>query len=159
MPLNNNTKLRFKIAWFWYHYQIISVLPKGRSSTASAGTKATILPKAGLPQQTEEPRLQFYQELKRCGSFPLLFAPHSLFSIRTDLKRSEKISGAPKWRWGEWIWLTGPSRLHRNSPQGLNISSIRFLTRSEIRKSQSRFAPDFDTLPNISNKCLPYFHM
>ena len=24
-----------------------------------------------------------------------------------------------------WIWLTGPSGLHRNSPQGLHISSIR----------------------------------
>ena len=24
-----------------------------------------------------------------------------------------------------WIWLTGPSGLYRNSPQGLNISSIR----------------------------------
>ena len=29
------------------------------------------------------------------------------------------------WRWGEWIWLTGLSGLHRNLPQGLNISSIR----------------------------------
>ena len=37
--------------------------------------------------------------------------------------------------------LTGLSGLHRNSPQGLNISSIRVLTRSEIRKSQSPFAP------------------
>ena len=40
---------------------IISVLPKGRSFTASAGTKVTVLPKAGLPPQTKEPRLQFYQ--------------------------------------------------------------------------------------------------
>ena len=29
------------------------------------------------------------------------------------------------WRWGEWIWLTRPSRFHRNLPQGLNISFIR----------------------------------
>ena len=63
--------------------------------------------------------------MDRCGSFPLLSAPHSLFSIWTDLKRSEKIPGAPAWRWGEWIWLTVPSRLHWNSPQGLNISYIR----------------------------------
>ena len=47
---------------------------------------------------------------------------HSLFSIWTDLKSSEKIPGALTWRWGEWIWLTGPSGL---SPQGLNISSIK----------------------------------
>ena len=63
--------------------------------------------------------------MDRCGSFPLLSAPHSLFSIWTDLKRSEKIPGAPTWSWGEWIWLTGSSGVHRNSPQGLNIGSIR----------------------------------
>ena len=63
--------------------------------------------------------------MNRCGSFPLPSAPHSLFSMWTNLKRSEKIPEAPRRRWGEWIWLTGPSGLHRNSPQGLNISCIR----------------------------------
>ena len=29
------------------------------------------------------------------------------------------------WRWGEWIWLTGPTGLHWNLPQELKISSIR----------------------------------
>ena len=82
---------------------------EGRSSIASSGTKAAVLPGRN-----------------RCGSFPLLSAPHSLFSICTDIKTSEKIPGAPTWRWREWIWLTGPSGLHWNSPQGLNISSIRF---------------------------------
>ena len=33
--------------------------------------------------------LQFYLGLNRCCSFPLLSAPHSLFSIWTDLKRSQ----------------------------------------------------------------------
>ena len=75
--------------------------------------------------RTQEPKLQFHQELNRCGSFPLLSVPHSLFSILTDPKGSRKIPEAPTWRWGEWIWLTGPSELHRDSPQGLNISSIR----------------------------------
>ena len=58
--------------------------------------------------------------MNRCGSFLFLSAPLSLslFSIWTDLKRSEKIPEAPTWRWGEWIWLIGPSRLHQNSPQG-----------------------------------------
>ena len=74
--------------------------------------------------------------MNRCGSFPLLSVPHFLFSIWTDLKRSQE---TPLWKWGEWIWLSGPSELHRNSSQGLNISSISvFFTRSEIRKSQSR---------------------
>ena len=100
-------------------------------------------PKAGPSLQAEKSRLQFCRRqvstansgtkaavllgIYRCSSFPLLSAPHSLslFSIWTDLKRSEKIQGAPTRRWGEWIWLTGSSGLHRNSPQGLNISSIR----------------------------------
>ena len=63
--------------------------------------------------------------MNRCIIFALLSAPHSLFCISTNLKISEKIPGAPTWRWGEGIWLTGPTGLHRNSPQGLNISSIR----------------------------------
>ena len=65
------------------------------------------------------------QGLNRCGSFPLFSSSHSLFSIWIHLERSETIPGAPTWRWGEWIWLTGPSGLRRNSPQGFNISSIR----------------------------------
>ena len=34
---------------------------KGRFSTANSGTKIAVLPKAGLPLQTQEPRLQVYQ--------------------------------------------------------------------------------------------------
>ena len=79
-----------------------------RWSTANSGTKVPVL-----------------LEINRCGSLPVLSAHHSLFSIWTDFKRSGKIPGALVWRWGEWIWLTGPSGLHRNSPHGLNISSIR----------------------------------
>ena len=64
--------------------------------------------------------MQFYQELNRSGSFRCF--PHAslpLASEKTlkDLKRSQG-------RWGEWICLTGPSGLHKNSPKGLNISSI-----------------------------------
>ena len=93
--------------------------------TANSGTKAA-----------------FYQGwigavASRCVLHP------TLFSIWTVLKRSEKIPGAPTWRWGKWIWLTGPSGLHRNSPHGLNISSIRVLTTSEIWKSQSRLPPGY----------------
>ena len=105
-------------------------------------------PRAGPSLQEQEPTLQFCRRqvfqckhrkqgcnsttvsvvllgINGCGSIPLLSALHSLFSIWTDLKRSEKIPGAPTWRWGEWIWLTGPSRLNRNSSEGLYISSIR----------------------------------
>ena len=69
--------------------------------------------------QTQEPMLQFYQGLNRCSSFRLLSAPHSLFNIWADLKRSENIPGAQTWRSGEWIWLTGPSGFRRNSPSGV----------------------------------------
>ena len=79
-----------------------------RSSSANSGTNVAVL-----------------LGMNRCGSFPLLFRPHYLFSIWTDLKRSENIPEAPTWGWGEWIWLTGPSGRHRNSLQGLNISSTR----------------------------------
>ena len=82
-------------------------------------------PKAGLPPQTRGTRIAVLLRMNRCGGFLLLSTPHSLFSIWTDLKRTEKIPGAPSWGWWEWIWLTGPFELHRNSPQGLNISSIR----------------------------------
>ena len=98
-------------------------------------------PVADLSLQTQEPEAavllkgtSFTAKLRnpvavllgmdRCGSCPLLSAPHCLSSIWTDLKRSENISGVPAWRWGTCIWLTGPSGRHRNSQQGLNISSI-----------------------------------
>ena len=125
------------------HHQ--SVQPKGRYFTANPGTKAAVMPKGRFATANSGTKVAVLLGVNRCGSFPLLSAPHSLFSIWTDLQRFEKIPGAPAWRWGEWIWLTGPSGLHRNSPQWLNISSIRFffLTRPEIRKSQSPFAPLF----------------
>ena len=93
------------------------ILSKGRFFTANSDTKAAVLPKAGFPAQNSETKAAVLQRLNRCGSFPLFSAPHSLFCIWTDLKRSEKIPGARTWRWGELIWLTGPSGLYRNSPQ------------------------------------------
>ena len=77
-------------------------LPKGRSYTTNSGTNVAVL-----------------LGMNRCGSFPLLSATYSLW---TDLKRFEKI---PAWRRGEYIWLSGPSDFSRNSPQGLNFTSIR----------------------------------
>ena len=104
---------------------IIGILPKGRSFTANSGTKAAVLLKARSSTANSGTRAAVLLGMDRCGSLPLLSAPHSLFSIWTDLKRTEKIPGAPMWRLGEWIGLTGPSGLHLNSPQGLNIGSIR----------------------------------
>ena len=108
-----------------YHCHHQSVLPKGRSFTANSGTKAAVLPKGRSSTANSGTKVAVLLGMNRCDSFPLLSAPHSLFSIWTDLKRYEKIPGTPVWRWGEWIWLTGPSGLYQNSSQGLNISSIR----------------------------------
>ena len=75
------------------HHYHKSVLPKYRSFTASAGTQAAVMPKAGLPPQNQEPKLQFYQGLNRCSSFPLLsaFFSRSLACEKTlkDLKISQ----------------------------------------------------------------------
>ena len=130
----------FSIRQFEYHISLFIIViiiiivfcPRAGLSRLTQVPRLQFCPKAGLPLQTQEPKLQFY--------FLLLSAPHSLFSIWTDLKRSEKIPGAPTWRWGEWTWLNGSSGLLRNSPQELSVPSG-FLTRSEIRKSQSPFAP------------------
>ena len=83
-------------------------------------------------------------------TFPLLSASHFLFSVWIHLKRSEKIPGAPAWRGGEWIWLTGPPGLHRNSPHDLNISSIGFLTRSQPANPNHPWPP-------CEVMLLPYF--
>ena len=101
----------------------------------------SVLPRAGPSLQTQEPRLQFsrkqvfhWKQRNQGSSFTMDWIgavasryfpnPHSLFSIWTDLKRSEKMPGAPTRRWGERIRLSEPSGLHGNSPQELNISSI-----------------------------------
>ena len=99
-----------------YHRQ--SILPKGRSFTANSGTKAAVLLKGRSPTANSGNQAEVLLGMDRCGSFPLLSATHSPFSIWSDLKRSQKIPETPAWRWGEWIWLTGPSGLYRNSSSG-----------------------------------------
>ena len=114
-----------------HHHHHQTVLPKGRYFTAKAGTKVVILSNGRSSTANSGTKVAVLLGIHRCGSFPLLSTSHSrslslsLSSIWIDHKRSEKIPGAPTWRWGEWIWLTEPSGLHRNSPQALNISSMR----------------------------------
>ena len=118
-----------------HHHHHQSVLPKGRSITEKSGTKATVLLKGRPSTANSGTQAGVLLGMNRCSSFPLLSAPYSLFSIWTDLKRSKKIPLAPAWRWGEWNWLTGPSGLHQNSPQGINISSIKVF--DQIRDPES----------------------
>ena len=61
---NNNNKYKYNNNYQYYYYYYLknhhqSVLLKGRSFIASAGTKVAVLPKAGLSPQSQEPRLQF----------------------------------------------------------------------------------------------------
>ena len=57
------TDVSHSVKFLGVYYAFIqhqSVLPKGRSFTASAGTKTAVLPKADIPPQTQEARFQFY---------------------------------------------------------------------------------------------------
>ena len=92
-----------------------SVLPKDRSFTTNSDTEFEVLPKSRSTTANSVAKVAVLLVMNWCGSFPLLSAPHSLFSIWTYLKSSEKIPGAPAWRRGEWIWLTGLSGLYQNS--------------------------------------------
>ena len=109
---------------FYRIYIIIRVFcSEGRSFTANSGIKAAVLLKGR--SSTANSATQAAALLGWKGAVASRCFPHlTLFSVWRDLKRSEKIPGAPAWRWGEWIWLTGPSGLNRNSPQGLNINII-----------------------------------
>ena len=88
--------LQILISLHYHHYQ--SVLPKGRSFTAKRRNQG----RSSVQRQVFHYKLRnnvaVLQGMNRCGSFPLLSAPHSLFSISTHLKRSEKIPGAPPWK-------------------------------------------------------------
>ena len=97
-------------------------------------------PRAGPSQQAQEPRLQFYQGW--IDAIATRCFPHPTLSLASEQKlKIWKIPGAPTWRWGEWIWLTGSSGLHRNSPQGLNIRSIRVFDQIRDLEIPIPFAP------------------
>ena len=86
----------------------VAVLPKGRFSTVNSGTKVAVLHKGRFSTANPETKVAVLLKgrfstansgtqaavllgMDRCGSFPLLSTPHSLFSILTDLQRSEMI--------------------------------------------------------------------
>ena len=90
---------------------IMYVLPKGRSFTTSAGTTAAVLPKTGLPLQTQEPRLQFYlgwigAVASCCFLHPILTSA-SLQTLK-DLKRSQ---GHQRGGEESWFGYLGPPEL------------------------------------------------
>ena len=89
--------------------------------------------KAGLPSQIQEPRLVFYKGLNRCDSFGLLSAPHSLFSIGTGLKRSEKI---PRGTNVEVRWVDLASWALRTSPKFITGVKL-YIYKEHIRKHKA----------------------
>ena len=124
-----------------HHHHHQRVLPNGRSFTANSGTTVVVLPKAGLPPQTQKPRLQFYEGwigavVSRCLPHPTL----SLASEQTlkDLKRSQGHHvEVRRVDLANWALRTSPkfiTDVKYQFHQG-------FLTKSEIRKFQSPFAP------------------
>ena len=70
-----------------YHHQ--SVLLKGRSFTANPSTKAAVLPKGKSSTANVGTKVAVLVGMNRYDSFPLLSTHYSLFSILTDLKRSQ----------------------------------------------------------------------
>ena len=124
--------------FLWRHHHH-SVLPKGRSFTANSGTTAAVLPKGRSSTANSGTKVAVLLGINRYGSFLLLSAPHSLISILTDLKRSEKgtIVEVRRVDLANWALRTSPK-----FTTGVKYHSNRvFFTRSEIRKSQSPFAP------------------
>ena len=133
-----------RIRWLEIHVYIIIIIIRA------------FCPRAGTSLQAQEPRLQFcrrqvfHRKLRNqvcsftrdcIGEVASRCFPHpnlSLASEKTlkDLKRSQGHQRGGE----ENICLTGPSGLHRNSTQGLSISSIRVFDQIRIRKSQSPFA-------------------
>ena len=96
----------------YHHHQ--SIVPKGRSFTVNSDTKATVLIKYKSSTANSGTKAARLLGMDRCGSFPFLSAPHSLFSIWTDLKRSEKIPG---------FFI----RFHHNHYDNITLIKLKFL--------------------------------
>ena len=78
-PCLANIKIvHFFPGYIYSHHLHQSVLPKGRSFTASSGTKAAVLPKGRSSTAKSGTMVAALLGMNRCGSFPLLSAPHSL---------------------------------------------------------------------------------
>ena len=128
-------------------------------------------PKAGPSLQAEKPRLQFcrrqifHRKLRKRGcSFTrdLIGAvasrcfPHPTVSLASQQTLKDLKRGAPTWRSGECIWLTEHSGLHRNSPQGLNISSIRVFDQVRDPEIPITLRPHIYIYISEMNRKLPY---
>ena len=78
-----------KVNFISGHHHHHSVLPEGSSFTANAEIKVAVLSKGRSSTANSGIKVAVLLGINKCGSFPLLSAPNSLFSIETDLKRSQ----------------------------------------------------------------------
>ena len=111
------------------HHHRQSVLPKGRSFTAR-----------------QESRLKFCRRQVFHCKFRNQACSFTTLSLASEQTLKDlDIPGASTWRWGERIWLTGPSGLHRNSPRVLNISSIRVFDQIRDPEIPITLCPHYNT--------------
>ena len=66
---------------FEIHHHHQSVVSKGRSFTGNSDTKAAVLPKGRYSTANSGTSVAVLLEMNKSGSFPLLSALHSFFSI------------------------------------------------------------------------------
>ena len=76
-----------EILYLFINHQHQTVLPKSRYFTVNSGTEAAVLPRSRYSNANSGTKVAVLLGMNRYGSFPLLSAPHSLFSFWTDLKR------------------------------------------------------------------------
>ena len=94
--------------WCYHLHHHLSVLPKGRSFTAKAGTNIAVLSKGRSSIANAETKVAVLLETNRCGSFPLLFALLLLLLLLLYNYYYEM----PK----KVIFGSTPMQLHQDSP-------------------------------------------
>ena len=87
--LSSHVRYKINISYLYYNH-LQCVLSKGRSFTANSGSKAAVLPKGKSSSANSGTKFAVLLGMNRCGGFPLPSAPHSLFTIWTDLKISHR---------------------------------------------------------------------
>ena len=107
-----------------YHHHHQSVLPKGRSFAANSAPRLKLYAKAG-PSPKLRNQCCSLLGINRCGCF----SHPTFFSASEQTLKDLKNPMGPILEVRKVICLSGPSGLHRNSPQELNISSIRVFDR------------------------------
>ena len=130
-----------KIKWFFYqhtyhhhnHHQ--NILPKGRSFTSNPGTKGVVLCKGRSSTANSGTKGEVLLGINRCGSFPLLSAPHSLLSTtevrRVDLanwvlRTSPKFTTGVKYQFHQGFFNRSGPEIHITLRPQHNYTNLKF---------------------------------